>query len=70
MRCCLSAGKAKPNKAARIAQDPRTDPNVFILADFLSTDSDDSLRLFDDLEDIPEVTAFIQSIEDIMLLAK
>lgn len=63
-------GAAKVKKAARITQDRRANPNLFKLADFMPQEVDDSLDVFDDLEDIPEVTSFIQKLKNVVLNAK
>lgn len=65
---------AKIKKAGRLARDVNADPNVFIPSDFSVPDGvvgEESLTIFEDneMEDIPEVTTFIQSMADIQFMA-
>lgn len=59
-----NAVSAKRKKASRVLNDKGADTNLFIRSDFILEKLSASIDALDDLEDVPEMKAFIKRIEN------
>lgn len=62
--CVYNAVSAKRKKASRVLNDKSADTNLFIRSDFILEELSASIDVLDDLEDVPEMKAFIKRIEN------